>query len=82
MMMKVCTVIGLIQNYLNSHSTLCFPHKILHKHKFFNLFWDLRSSLHSKCMHANVKLWRENRDFCVFLFFYYSVAVQLKLLNT
>ena len=75
MMMKVCTVIGLIQNYLNSHSALCFAHKLLHKH-CFNLFWDLRSSLHSKCMHANVKLCWENKEYCVFVF-YYSIAVQL-----
>ena len=67
-MMKVCSVIGLIQNYLNSHSSsgsqsTLFPHKLLHKH------WDLRSSLHSKCMHAQVKLWWENKEYFVFLFF-------------
>ena len=42
-MMKVCSVIGLIQNYLNGHSSsgsqsTLFPHKLLHKHRFFIYF--------------------------------------------
>ena len=66
----------------NSHNTLCFPSKTLHKQTVL-ISLGTCNKLFLYKMHAYVKLWRENKEYCLFvcLFIFGKRPIMQKLFN-